>query len=138
MTVAGVSRAAFAELPGGQRAALVELDQQLELGVAQLRAAQVGIASAQTIEAAKHPAECHTQLAQLGRPLPARCGRVLWVSDVLIGLCRRSGQLTQAPSGSIAASAFAAPLVSFARGFSARSSTRQGISPSAAVANDHQ
>ena len=57
VTVAGREPGRARELAGRQLAALVELDQQLELGVAQLRAAEVRVAPAQAVEAAEHAAE---------------------------------------------------------------------------------
>ena len=53
------------EISRRELAALVELDQQLELGVAQLRAGQVGVAPAQAAEAAEHPAKLKAELGQL-------------------------------------------------------------------------
>ena len=57
------------QLAGGQLAALVELDQQLELGVAELRSTEVRVAPAQTAEGAKHPTERQAQRGQLIGPL---------------------------------------------------------------------
>ena len=45
------------ELARRQPAALLELDQKLELGVAELRASEVGVAAAQPVECAKDAAE---------------------------------------------------------------------------------
>ena len=60
------------ELAGGQLAALVELEQQLELGVAELGGAEVGVASAQAAEGAKDVTEGQAQRGQLGAPRGAR------------------------------------------------------------------
>ena len=57
------------QLSGRQLAALVQLDQQLELGVAELGAAEMRVASAQAIEAAKHATKRPAELVQLGCPL---------------------------------------------------------------------
>ena len=62
------------ELAGGQLAALVELEQQLELGVAELGSAEVGVASAQAAEGAEDVAEGQAERGQLVDPprLPGR------------------------------------------------------------------
>src|SRR5437764_320715 len=49
------------ELPGRQLAALVELDQQLVLGVAELRPAEVSVAAAHAVQRAIHAAEGQRQ-----------------------------------------------------------------------------
>src|ERR1019366_647826 len=103
------------EIPGRQLAALVQLDQQLELRVAEVLVREVGVASAQPAEAAEAPPEGHPELFGLGL-----------------------AEARHAPSGSIAASALAAARSRRARGFSARSSTRHGTSESRQMPSDHQ
>ena len=123
------------ELPRGQLAALVELDQQLELGVAELCGAEMRVAPAQSVEAA----EDATKRQRPARSARSRARPARQLLDgVLGGRAHRLVPLRYAPSGSTAASALAAARLSRARGFSARSSTMHGISPSAAVPNDHQ
>ncbi len=56
------------QLAGGEGAALAQLGQQLELGVADLAAEQVGVAAAQAAQAAVGAAE---GLAELGQALLA-------------------------------------------------------------------
>jgi hypothetical protein len=62
------------ELAGGQLAALVELQQQLELGVAELGGAEVGVAATEPAEGAKDVTEGQSEGGQLVDPprLPGR------------------------------------------------------------------
>ena len=119
------------ELAGGQRSALEQLDQQLELRVAELGAAEMRVAPAQAVEAAKHATECQAQLCQL---FLARVG------GLDLGLDGRGVLISRpyTPNGSAVASALAAAGLSRARGSSERSSTTQGTSPIAAIPKDHQ
>ena len=128
------------ELAGRQLAALVQLDQQLELGVAELGAAEVRVAPAQAAEAAEHAAEGLAELGQLApasrsaprRPL--RAGRLVPVA----GSSRRSLNARAARRPTSALGRRPRRSAPAARGFSARSSTTQGISDSTAIPSDHQ
>ena len=64
------------QLAGRQLAPLEQLDQQLELSVAQLAGTEMRVAPAQAVEAAKHAAKRHAQLRQLRARLDLRlsCG----------------------------------------------------------------
>jgi hypothetical protein len=58
------------QLAGGQLTALEQLEQELELGVAELGAAEMRVAAAQAAERPKEPAEGQAELGQLlGAPL---------------------------------------------------------------------
>ena len=73
------------ELARGQLAALVQLDQQLELRVAELGAAEVGVAAAQAAERAEHAPEGQAELGQLRAQLV--CDRAVGAGRALAGLC---------------------------------------------------
>ena len=123
---AGVSAPAAAS-SRGQLAVLVELDQQLELGVAELPAGKVRVAAAQAAEARKRagrpPSSSTCALAAVGFACRDRLGGAPW--SVSLDPERLDGGLGV---GCIPA-----------RGpvwLSARSSTRHGISESTQIPNE--
>ncbi len=131
VTVAGVSRAAAASSPAESSPRSSSSIKQLELGVAQLRAVEVRVAPAQAAEAAKHAAERVAELGQLtpgARVAAWRGGVAVAAIRLLLRAERLDGGLGVGRGAAAAA----------ARGFSARSSTTQGISASAAIPSDHQ
>jgi hypothetical protein len=62
------------QLAGRQLTLLLQLDQQLELGVAELCVGQVRVASANPVERAKDPPEGEPKLGHLSLARIARCG----------------------------------------------------------------